>query len=477
MIKKSLHKIRILFVELEQLLSIRTSRLFDSEWYLAQNPDVAQAKMDPAIHYLHFGGFEGRNPSPNFSSAWYLDRYNDVKQAGINPLVHYLRYGRKEGRKFFESTPSKLRGTRKNTLTMSFLSSYVSEIGFNVLNIHKDNYDQNRFGEKKESALELSWETMLEADTLSKTLADSIRIVEPFLSRFETLFSSLADEESRNLLVKLLAYRSLGYQKVKLPLNTPGYWEGIKEIERLSDFLNGISTLNTEWALPLVDLRQKDIPVILYGMPFGIFTQFILEHYRCTGGQTIIEVKDGDFVIDAGACWGDTALYFANMVGATGKVFSFEFVPRNLDVFSRNMDLNPHLKNRITLVKNAVWESSHINVFFSDTGPGTSVNINGENVSKVETLSIDDLVALKNIPRVNFIKMDIEGSELAALRGAIKTIKAYRPKLAISVYHKFLDYLEIPEFVQSLNLGYRLYIRHFSIHAEETVLFAKAEEL
>lgn len=77
---------------------IRDSHLFDANWYLAQNPDVAQVGIDPARHYLLFGGFEGRDPSPHFCSKGYLDAYPDVKQSGINPLVHYLRYGEREGR-------------------------------------------------------------------------------------------------------------------------------------------------------------------------------------------------------------------------------------------------------------------------------------------------------------------------------------------------------------------------------------------
>jgi hypothetical protein len=77
---------------------IKSSDLFDEDWYLSNNPDVAQAKMDPILHYLCYGGFEGRDPGPNFQSAWYLATYEDVKTAGLNPLVHYITYGRGEGR-------------------------------------------------------------------------------------------------------------------------------------------------------------------------------------------------------------------------------------------------------------------------------------------------------------------------------------------------------------------------------------------
>ena len=82
----------------EDLVLMKSSGLFDETWYLNNNPDVAQSNMDPLLHYLYKGGFEGRDPSPQFSSLWYLQRYDDIKKAGINPLYHYLKYGRTEER-------------------------------------------------------------------------------------------------------------------------------------------------------------------------------------------------------------------------------------------------------------------------------------------------------------------------------------------------------------------------------------------
>lgn len=77
---------------------IHSSEFFDKEWYLVHNPDVAMSKIDPAWHYFIYGGFEGRDPGPNFSSAGYLRANPDVAAAGQNPLIHYLTYGQREGR-------------------------------------------------------------------------------------------------------------------------------------------------------------------------------------------------------------------------------------------------------------------------------------------------------------------------------------------------------------------------------------------
>jgi hypothetical protein len=90
----------------------------------------------------------------------------------------------------------------------------------------------------------------------------------------------------------------------------------------------------------------------------------------------------------------------------------------------------------------------------------------------VSTVSIDDFVARENLPQVNFIKMDIEGAELPALQGAEETLRNFKPRLAISLYHRDTDLVDIPRYLNGLGLGYEFFLDHFTIHREETVLFA-----
>ena len=73
---------------------VRTSGLFDAQWYRQKNPDVAAAKVDPLLHYLLHGGFEGRDPSLVFSSQQYLDAHPEARESGVNPLVHHLENGK-----------------------------------------------------------------------------------------------------------------------------------------------------------------------------------------------------------------------------------------------------------------------------------------------------------------------------------------------------------------------------------------------
>ena len=116
-------------------------------------------------------------------------------------------------------------------------------------------------------------------------------------------------------------------------------------------------------------------------------------------------------------------------------------------------------------------------MYYIDLGPGSKVFMKEkENYDgKADSLSIDQLVANLQIEKIDFIKMDIEGAEPYALKGAVGTIKRFKPKLAIAIYHSMHDFVEIPRFIDELGLGYKLYLAHFTIHGEETILFAEIQ--
>lgn len=78
--------------------ALRASPLFDGDYYLRHNPDVAATGTDPVVHYLTQGWKELRDPSAAFSTASYLLDHPDVARTGGNPLVHYLLHGERERR-------------------------------------------------------------------------------------------------------------------------------------------------------------------------------------------------------------------------------------------------------------------------------------------------------------------------------------------------------------------------------------------
>jgi hypothetical protein len=77
---------------------LRRSGLFDAAWYTARYRDIGRSGMDPLYHYLRYGGFEGRDPNPDFNSDWYSRTYLTVVGARVNPLLDYVRMGSRSGR-------------------------------------------------------------------------------------------------------------------------------------------------------------------------------------------------------------------------------------------------------------------------------------------------------------------------------------------------------------------------------------------
>lgn len=76
---------------------------------------------------------------------------------------------------------------------------------------------------------------------------------------------------------------------------------------------------------------------------------------------------------------------------------------------------------------------------------------------------LDTYALKKRLPRVDYIKLDIEGAELDMLRGAAKTITRYKPKMAISAYHRSEDLWTLANYVKSLRSDYEFKFRHYRI--------------
>jgi FkbM family methyltransferase len=289
--------------------------------------------------------------------------------------------------------------------------------------------------------------------------------------RLQLLYDLLADAADRELLTRVLAYRVLGHRKVELPLTAQrlrrltGRAYNARTVERTAAL--GVN----EWYADDYDLSALGYPVRLRAFVQTIVCTFLLEQYRCPGAL-LVEASPGDVIIDGGGYYGDTALYFSHLAGPEGRVLTFEFEPGSLQLLEHNLGLNPELAARIEVIRAALWDRVGERVSFHTQGPGTVVVAGG--AGSTNTDSIDALVERDAIRRVDFIKLDVEGCELGALRGAESTLRRFRPRLAIAAYHKPDDLVTIPEYLHSLGVGYRFGLGHFTIHREETVLFAAA---
>jgi FkbM family methyltransferase len=357
-------------------------------------------------------------------------------------------------------------------------------------NFGTENFDEHRFGEMVEQSKPPSdlyyltkqaikkisgYDKIQQKRLLNSAIENSLAKLKEYEDGLEILYENIYPGD-RELLVKIIAYRLLGHSKVKLPFNDTRYWKSLELVKTLKDGNEKYDPHFKHFILEKFNLAPIGFDIKLFFSEVGIAIDFIAEQYAYKiGDSSIVQADIGDVVLDIGGCWGDTALYFASKVGNSGKVYSFEFIPDNIKLHHINTGFNELLSKRIELVPNPVSDKTGIDVFYKDDGPGSRIEMNPfeEQTGSVKTLSIDDFVESRGFEKVEFIKMDIEGAEPAALRGAIKTITRFRPKLAIAIYHSMEDFVNIPRWILGLNLDYEIYIGHYTIHAEETICFAK----
>jgi len=130
------------------------------------------------------------------------------------------------------------------------------------------------------------------------------------------------------------------------------------------------------------------------------------------------EVEAGDVVLDIGAHVGYYTLIFAQLVGGRGRVFAFEPEPKNFALLESNVRVNGY--HNVTLIRKAVSDKTRkVRLCLSEDNSGDNRiydSLDGRRSVEVETLSLDDYFAGYQ-GRIDFIKMDIQGAEPAALRG------------------------------------------------------------
>ena len=166
--------------------------------------------------------------------------------------------------------------------------------------------------------------------------------------------------------------------------------------------------------------------------------------------------KSGDVVIDGGTFDGVSATLFAD-IGC--KVYSFEIDPNNIINTEQYADFK-----RFTLENRGLGAYSHEVKFVSDASSSHVLESAADgNFSTAQIISLDEYVVEKNLPRIDFIKLDVEGSELDVLRGAAQSILKWKPKLAISAYHKPEDLWTLMKFLKSLRPDYEFALRHYGI--------------
>lgn len=191
----------------------------------------------------------------------------------------------------------------------------------------------------------------------------------------------------------------------------------------------------------------------------------------------VLKLSEHEVFIDGGAYRGETVMEFMSKTkGKYKAIHSFEPTPKSYKILERIKKL--YLNNDSRIKTYNVGLSDHNGkmnfltfeeeMFYSDSANRV---VSTETDTFINVMRLDDIVK----DEVTYIKLDVEGSELLALRGAQNIIRKYKPKLAICLYHNVEDLYTIPKYISDLHLPYKYYLRHHGIEPnvnDEIVLYA-----
>lgn len=172
--------------------------------------------------------------------------------------------------------------------------------------------------------------------------------------------------------------------------------------------------------------------------------------------------------VEGGAYTGDT---YQDLCKLTDVYESYLFEPDAENYINLVSNINREV-SLVHCLPIGLWDSYGILSFHSGSGEGASISVEG--TAHIAVADLDSLIGGRN---VDFIKLDIEGSEMRALYGAKSLIKHSRPVLAVSLYHRPEDLWELPLLLSSLCDDYMFYIRQHYANSFDCVLYAIPNKL
>mgnify|MGYP004618888617 FL=1 len=242
-------------------------------------------------------------------------------------------------------------------------------------------------------------------------------------------------------------------------------------------FITIKNALHLVFKYSVVDIRYWTFKRILfliqrfkYPLEIEVWITFYIFGLKQYDIKNIFEVKNDAVIFDIGAWKGDTAYFFSKKCSDNAQIYAFEpddYAFQILEKIKNKYKLN----NVIT--KNVLFSNAEKEIDF------ISMIKNTPTVKK-KTITIDKFVEENNIEKIDYIKMDVEGAERTILEGGVKTIKKFKPHLAIAIYHGgklFMeDFYDIPLFIKNImGEDYQYYIRTFHPAGLETILFCKSK--
>lgn len=226
-------------------------------------------------------------------------------------------------------------------------------------------------------------------------------------------------------------------------------------------------TINAMYNLFSDEISKQSFEAYLKSRYFGDWTYIQPHVCKEIYFPNFIVLSTHESFIDCGAFNGDTLKLFLSKTILWDNYFAFEPSLKPYKALC-NFISDTKLEN-IQTYKIGLWNKKTTLSFVEGNDISRIVEGECDNGVKIQVDTLDNVCG--NRP-ITYIKMDLEGSELEALEGAINTIIKNKPKLAISLYHKPSHLIDIYKFISNLNLEYKFYFRIHTKVGSDAVLYA-----
>jgi FkbM family methyltransferase len=384
--------------------------VFDTRWYLTRYPDVASSSLNPLDHYLRHGAGEGRDPGPGFSTITYLRQNPDVEADGMNPLLHYLRMGHKEGR---EPSPS-------------FALMHARPIG--------DSFARRASMDDVEYTFRLLLDRPLGPDGQA-LYADAIRAGLSLDQLLRGVLDSSEYRESRDPAREVVtAYRViLGTEpdeaivshyasllRVGLPLEHLG-----------QALMHSPQFASRREAMEAVQSRYIDGRYLFARLSDTYIGRAILEgqgYEPHVTGRLADTLRTGQTFLDIGANIGWYTTLAGQLVGDSGTVIAVEPLPDNVQLLLAAIERNGLTNTRVL----PFAASDREGIVSVDSGGTSNASIVHPSHAGPESLLVSAIILddwIERFGRIDVVKIDIEGHELAAIHGLQRCLERYSPTL------------------------------------------------
>ena len=199
----------------------------------------------------------------------------------------------------------------------------------------------------------------------------------------------------------------------------------------------------------LIDDTSRENYINIINFKIGGDIKYLLPFYEKKKVYSELLKIGGETIVDLGAYNGDTVAEFVSADPEYKKIFAFEPDEKNYKKLVKNTE---KLRDIFTFNLGA-WDCEDTAFFNAEASRNSAMSVKGK---EVKMNSVDNVIK----EPITLLKMDIEGSEKQAIKGAQNTIKTYRPKLYICAYHRSEDLFALPLEVNKICPDYRFYFVH-----------------